>query len=114
MLCTTECSSIYDYPLRICISSISLFNFFSLKKTIATITAALALLFLCVPLVAQCAMCGESVPDGESPGGGSYAAGFSWGVLAMLGVLAVLMTGLVSLVVYIARGEEVSRPSLSE
>jgi len=85
-----------------------------LRKTIVTITTALALLFLCVPLLAQCAMCGESVPDGQSPGGGSWAAGFSWGVLAMLGVLAVLITGLVSLVVYIARGEELARPSLSE
>lgn len=85
-----------------------------MKILIAPLTTVLALLFLRAPLLAQCAMCGESVPDGQSPGGGSYALGFSLGVLAMLGVLAVLITGLVSLVVWVARGEGAARPSPSE
>ena len=98
----------------VCISSIWFFNFFTLKKTTVAITTTLVLLFLRASLLAQCAMGGESVPDGPSPGGGNYAAGFSWGVLAMLGVLAVLITGLVSLVVYIVRSEGISQPSPSE
>lgn len=109
-----EVPSASKIQLTVCISPIWFFNFFSLKKTITLTTTALVLLLLRAPLLAQCAMCGESVPDGVSPGGGSYAAGFSWGVLAMLGVLAVLITGLVILIVYIVRSEGISQPSPSE
>jgi hypothetical protein len=51
-------------------------------------------------------MCTESLAAGKKPGGGDPAIAFSVGVLILLGVLAVLAGGFVTMVFYAARGED--------
>lgn len=67
-------------------------------------------------LLAQCAMCRESIDASSGGGQGDLGAGFSWAVLFMLGMFFSLLAAVVGLFIYASRGVAISQrpPERSE
>jgi hypothetical protein len=74
-----------------------------MRATLTFLCCALATSLWTRPVLAQCALCAESVASAQKQGEGDPALAFNSGILFLLGTVLLLFAGLIGFIVHVAR-----------